>query len=89
MYYISYRNEHWNISNYLPWGVPIAYFYFSELLVHKPGEGFFLGLLPALLSPLVISPLQLQFPDKLLCVKMIYLPICVRDGDFPNLLEVS
>ncbi|XP_058189481.1 probable flavin-containing monooxygenase 1 [Rhododendron vialii] len=55
MYYISYRNEHWNISNYLPWGVPSAYFYFdhfSELLVHKPGEGFFLGLLAALLSPL-------------------------------------
>lgn len=69
MYYISYRNEHWNILNYLPWGVPIADFYFSELLVHKPGEGFFLGLLAALLSPLVISPLQLHFPDKLLCVK--------------------
>ncbi|CBI37802.3 hypothetical protein VitviT2T_003184 [Vitis vinifera] len=52
---LLYRTEHWNIPDYYPWGVPLAYLYFNrfaELLVHKPGEGFFLSLLATILSPL-------------------------------------
>ncbi|XP_034681788.1 probable flavin-containing monooxygenase 1 [Vitis riparia] len=51
---LLYKTEHWNVPDYQPWGVPLAYLYFSrfsELLVHKPGEGFFLSLLATILSP--------------------------------------
>ncbi|KAF5449072.1 hypothetical protein F2P56_029556 [Juglans regia] len=51
---VLYKTERWTIPDYLPWGVPLAYLYlnrFSELLVHKPGEGFLLSLLSTILSP--------------------------------------
>ncbi|XP_023751289.1 probable flavin-containing monooxygenase 1 [Lactuca sativa] len=52
---IVYRKDRWKMSDFSPWGIPLQYLYlnrFSELMVHKPGEGFLLGMLATLLSPL-------------------------------------
>uniref|UniRef100_M1B691 Flavin-containing monooxygenase n=1 Tax=Solanum tuberosum TaxID=4113 RepID=M1B691_SOLTU len=37
------RTPHWNLPDYFPWGLNLGYLFlnrFSELMVHKPGEGF-------------------------------------------------
>ncbi|XP_012467649.1 probable flavin-containing monooxygenase 1 isoform X1 [Gossypium raimondii] len=52
---VLYRTAHWHLPDYLPWGFSLAYMYlnrFSELMVHKPSEGFLLGLLATILTPL-------------------------------------
>ncbi|KAL5788985.1 hypothetical protein ACOSP7_005934 [Xanthoceras sorbifolium] len=52
---VLYKSEHWNVPDYHPWGLPLGFLYFnrfSELLVHKPGQGFLLTLLATMLSPL-------------------------------------
>ncbi|XP_023740345.1 probable flavin-containing monooxygenase 1 [Lactuca sativa] len=52
---IVYRRDHWKLPDWAPWGIPFTYLYFnrfSQLLVHKPGEGLLLNLIATLLSPL-------------------------------------
>jgi hypothetical protein len=55
---IVYRTRHWLVHKSSVWGVDLSYFYLnriSQLLVHKPGEGFLRCMLAAALSPLVIT----------------------------------
>ncbi|KAK9140995.1 hypothetical protein Scep_010676 [Stephania cephalantha] len=53
---LIYITKHWGAPNFIVWGVPLVLLYFnrfSELMLHKPGQGPFLALLAVLLSPLV------------------------------------
>ncbi|KAG9140907.1 hypothetical protein Leryth_010438 [Lithospermum erythrorhizon] len=50
---LLYRSVHWNLPSDLP--IPFGYLFlnrFSELLVHKPEEGFLLGFVATMFSPL-------------------------------------
>ncbi|XP_038900871.1 probable flavin-containing monooxygenase 1 [Benincasa hispida] len=52
---LLYKTEYWNPPDTRPWGISVDLLFtsrFSELLIHKPGEGFLLYLLVILLSPL-------------------------------------
>ncbi|KAE9603452.1 hypothetical protein Lal_00008230 [Lupinus albus] len=52
---VLYKTKRWNFPDFSPWGIPLPFLYlnrFSELMVHKPNEGFFLYLIAILLTPL-------------------------------------
>ncbi|KAG2636597.1 probable flavin-containing monooxygenase 1 [Panicum virgatum] len=52
---IIYRTRHWLVHKSSIWGVDLSYFYLnriSQLLLHKPGEGFLRYMLATALSPL-------------------------------------
>ncbi|PKA47822.1 putative flavin-containing monooxygenase 1 [Apostasia shenzhenica] len=53
---LIYRSKRWVIPDYYAWGISIQRFLlnrFVGLVLHKPGQGFFLSLLATLLSPLI------------------------------------
>ncbi|XP_047047142.1 probable flavin-containing monooxygenase 1 [Lolium rigidum] len=50
-----YRTKHWRVHKFSIWGFQLSYFYLnriSQLLLHKPGEGFLHYILASALSPL-------------------------------------
>ncbi|KZV15876.1 putative flavin-containing monooxygenase 1 [Dorcoceras hygrometricum] len=52
---IVQRTIHWMLPDAQPWGVSFGYLLFnrfSELMIHKPGEGFFHNILASVLTPL-------------------------------------
>ncbi|KAK6151673.1 hypothetical protein DH2020_014308 [Rehmannia glutinosa] len=62
------RTVHWMLPDPHPWGVGFGFLCFSrfsELLVHKPGEGFFSSVVATMLSPLMETSVEkVRFDSK-------------------------
>ncbi|KAK1414465.1 hypothetical protein QVD17_30209 [Tagetes erecta] len=89
---IVYRKDRWKLADFAPWGIPLKYLYFnrfSELMVHKPGEGFLLALLATVLSPLrwgISKLVETHIKSKLPLAKFNMVPECSFAKDLRSCL---